>query len=104
LLRSGGRSLGSLTRSQVKPKPRGDRLVILGDRLQDSTGRYARAVIRYRLEFVGPGELPLPDYVFRDAPILEGTVELYGARRYVVVGVNETADPPLAVLRKILAV
>ena len=62
-----------------------------------------RAMLRYRLEFVGPGDLPRPDYVFRDTPICEGTVELYGATRYVVVSVLENVDLPVALLRKVLA-
>jgi len=60
-------------------------------------------VIRYRLEFVGPGELPRPDHVYRDAPIRQGTVELYGATRYVVESVLENVEPPVALLRKVLA-
>jgi hypothetical protein len=58
-------------------------------------------VIRYRLEFVGDSPLPLPDNVYRDAPIMVGTLELYGATRYVVVVVDEEAKPPIAVLRKV---
>jgi len=58
-------------------------------------------VIRYRLEFVGPGDLPRPDYVYRDAPIMVGTLELYGAARYLVVVVDDEANPPKAVLRKV---
>ncbi len=60
-------------------------------------------MLRYRLEFVGPGELPLADHVYRDAPIRVGTVELYGDTRYVVESVLENADPPVALLRKVLA-
>ena len=33
-------------------------------------------MIRYRLEFVGPGDQPLADYVYRDAPIVASTVDL----------------------------
>jgi hypothetical protein len=58
-------------------------------------------VIRYRLEFVGDGPLPRPDHVYRDAPVMVGTLELYGAVRYVVVVVDEEANPPRAVLRKV---
>ena len=57
-------------------------------------------MIRYRLEFVGDGELPRPDNVYRDAPIMVGTLELYGAGRYLVVVVDEKANPPRVVLRK----
>ena len=31
-------------------------------------------MIRYRFDFVGTGELPPPDHVCRDAPIIVGTV------------------------------
>jgi hypothetical protein len=58
-------------------------------------------VIRYRLEFVGPGDQPLADYVYRDAPIVASTVELYSAQRYVFESVDVNADPPVAVLRKV---
>ena len=58
-------------------------------------------MIRYRFEFVGDGPLPRPDNVYRDAPIVVGTLELYGAVRYVVVVVDEDANPPIAVLRKV---
>jgi hypothetical protein len=57
-------------------------------------------VIRYRFEFVGADPLPLPDHVYQDAPVIAGTVELYGAERYVVEAVDSGADPPVARLRK----
>lgn len=60
-------------------------------------------MIRYRFEFIGAGKLPRPDHVVRDAPIIVGTVELYGARRYLVEAVNEDRNPPVAVLRRLLA-
>jgi hypothetical protein len=50
---------------------------------------------------VGDGPLPRPDNVYRDAPIVIGTLELYGAVRYVVVVVDEEANPPRVVLRKV---
>ena len=62
---------------------------------------YAGRVIRCRFEFIGDGPLPRPDNVLRDAPIVVGTLELYGAVRYLVVGVDEDANPPIAVLRKV---
>jgi hypothetical protein len=40
------------------------------------------------------------DHVFRDAPIIVGTLELYGAVQYDVVLINEETNPPVAVLRK----
>ena len=58
-------------------------------------------MIRYRLEFAGPGDQPLPNYVYRDAPIVAGTVELYSAQRYAVESVDVNADPPVAILRKV---
>jgi hypothetical protein len=58
-------------------------------------------VIRYRFEFVGIGSLPLPDHVYRETPVVEGTVEVYGAERFLVESVDERADPPVAVLRKV---
>ena len=60
-----------------------------------------KGVIRYRFEFVGIQPLPTPDNVQRDAPIVEGTVELYAGQRYLVVTVDHTANPPIAVLRKV---
>ena len=62
---------------------------------------YAGRVIRYRFEFIGDGPLPRPDNVLRDAPIVVGTLELYGAVRYLVEGVDENANPPIAVLRRV---
>ena len=58
-------------------------------------------MIRYRFKFVGIGPLPLPDYVERDQPVVPGTVELYGAQRYLVERVDEQAKPPVVVLRKV---
>lgn len=58
-------------------------------------------VIRYRLEFTGVAPLPQPDYVYRDQPIMVGTVELYMGDRYLVESVNEDETPPVAVLRKV---
>jgi hypothetical protein len=55
------------------------------------------------LELVGAGKLPLPDHVFRDTPIIVGTVELYGAQRYLVEAVDEDDSPPVAVLRELLS-
>lgn len=59
-------------------------------------------MLRYRLEFVGAVDAPLADYVDRDAPILAGTVELYGAQRYLVEAIDETVSPPVVVLRQLL--
>jgi hypothetical protein len=59
-------------------------------------------VIRYRFEFVGPGALPRADHVSRDALVVVGNVELYGAARYVVESVNLAAKPPVAILRRVL--
>jgi hypothetical protein len=58
-------------------------------------------VLRYRFGFVGNGSLPRPDNVYRDAPIVQRTLELYGATRYVVESVDEEENPPVAVLRKV---
>ena len=58
-------------------------------------------MIRYRLEFEGPLPLPAGDHVVRETPIVAGTVELYRAQRWLVKSVDETADPPVAVLRKV---
>ena len=58
-------------------------------------------MIRYRFEFVGVRPLPLPDYVFREAGIVAGTVELYHTQRFLVESVDENEDPPVAVLRKV---
>ncbi len=60
-----------------------------------------KGVIRYRFEFVDVQPLPAPDNVQRDAHIVEGTVELYAGQRYLVVSVDDTTDPPIAVLRKV---
>ena len=60
-------------------------------------------MIRYRLEFVGPEELRWPpDHVFRDEPIIAGTVEMYAGERYLVESVDESGSPPVATLRKLL--
>ncbi len=59
-------------------------------------------MIRYRFDFVGAGKLPLPDHVYRDAPIVVGTVALYGAQRYLVEAVDYHEQPPIAVLKKLL--
>jgi hypothetical protein len=42
-------------------------------------------VICYRFEFVGDRPLPRPDHVYRDTPVVAGTVKLYGAERFLVV-------------------
>ncbi len=47
------------------------------------------------------GPLPRPDNVYRDAPIVVGTRELYGPARYLVVFVDEKTNPPIAVLCKV---
>jgi hypothetical protein len=60
-------------------------------------------LLRYRFGFVGPGDQPPPDHVYRDAPIIVGTVELYGTQRYVVESCDYDEQPPLAVLRKVLS-
>ena len=60
-----------------------------------------REVTRYRFEFIRVQPLPLPAYVYRDTPIVEGTVELYQAGRFLVESVNHQADPPDVVLRKV---
>jgi hypothetical protein len=63
---------------------------------------YARpALMRYRFEFVGVQPLPLPEFVYRESRLAEGTVELYGAERYLVESIDEKADPPVAILRKV---
>ncbi len=60
-------------------------------------------MIRYRLEFVGPSELTWPpENVFRDDPIIAGTVEMYAGERYLVESIVETENPPVVVLRKLL--
>lgn len=65
-------------------------------------GGFARArMFRYRFEFDGARPLPAPDDVCREVPVVVGTVELYGAQRWLVKSVDETADPPIAVLRKV---
>jgi hypothetical protein len=58
-------------------------------------------VLRYRFEFVGNGSLPRPDNVYREAPILVGTVERYIAERYLVESVDEETLPAVAVLRRL---
>jgi hypothetical protein len=64
---------------------------------------YSAAMIRYRLEFAGPSELVWPpDHVFRDEPIVVGTVERYGGQRFLVEAVDESSRPPLALLRQLL--
>jgi hypothetical protein len=60
-------------------------------------------MIRYRFEFTGDEELQWPpDHVFRHEPIIAGTVELYAGQRYLVESVDESARPPVVVLRKLL--
>jgi hypothetical protein len=58
-------------------------------------------VTRYRFEFIGVQPLPLPAYVYRETPIVEGRVELYQAGRFLVESVDHEADPPVAVLRRV---
>jgi hypothetical protein len=70
-------------------------------RYDDITRAYPRSMIRYRFEFVGVEPLPLPDHVYRDTPLAAGTVELHAAERFLVESVDEKADPPVAVLRKV---
>jgi hypothetical protein len=72
-----------------------------GDDALPGSGGFGRAGIRYRFEFDGAQPLPAPDYVFREAPVAVGTVELYRAQRWLVKSVDEAADPPVAVLRKV---
>ena len=60
-----------------------------------------RELICYRFEFVGVQPLPLPDDVHRATPVVTGTVELYQGGRFLVESVDETTDPPVAVLRKV---
>jgi hypothetical protein len=63
---------------------------------------YVRArMIRYRFMFVGVLPLPTNDDVERDSPIVVGTVELYGGKRYLVESVDHASDPPIAVLRRV---
>ena len=63
---------------------------------------YVRArMIRYRFTFVGVLPLPANDDVERESPIIVGTVELYGGKRYLVESVDHASDPPVAVLRKV---
>ena len=59
------------------------------------------AAIRYRFEFDGVQPLPRPDNVVREARVVVGTVELYGAQRWLVKSVDETTDPPVAILRRV---
>jgi hypothetical protein len=56
-------------------------------------------VIHSRFEFTGADTSPLPDHVYRDAPIIVGTVELYGAQRYLVASVDYHEQPPKAVMK-----
>jgi len=65
-----------------------------GDRAQP-------AAIRYRFEFDGVQPLPRPDDVVREARVVVGTVELYASQRWLVKSVDETTDPPVAVLRRV---
>ena len=58
-------------------------------------------MLRYRFQFVGARPRPRPNHVYRDAPIVQGTLELYSATRYVVESVDEEENPPVAVLRKV---
>ena len=58
-------------------------------------------MIRHRFEFVGVHPLPPPDHVYREMPIVQGTVELYQAQRFLVESVDDPATPPVAVLRKV---
>ena len=67
---------------------------------QEGCARRA-AAIRYRFEFDGVQPLPRPDDVVREARVIVGTVELYGAQRWLVKSVDETTDPPVAVLRRV---
>jgi hypothetical protein len=62
---------------------------------------YPKSMIRYCFEFVGVQPLPLPDHVYRNQPIVAGTIELYQAERFLVESVDEEAQPPMAVLRKV---
>jgi hypothetical protein len=70
-------------------------------RYDDIARAYPRSTIGYRFEFVGVEPLPLPDHVYRDKAIVVGTVELYQAERFLVESIDENADPPVAVLRKV---
>ena len=70
-------------------------------RYDDLARAYPKCAIRYHFEFIGIQPLPLPDHVYRDEPIVTGTVELYAAERFLVESVDEEADPPVAVLRKV---
>jgi hypothetical protein len=58
-------------------------------------------MIRYRFEFVGVRPLPTPAFVIRDLPLVAGAIELYRAQPFLVESVDETTDPPVAVLRKV---
>ncbi len=58
-------------------------------------------MIRYRFEFVGVQPLPASNHVYRDRPVIAGTVELYAAERFLVESVDREADPPVVVLRKV---
>lgn len=58
-------------------------------------------VTRYLFRFVGVLPLPEPALVDRGSPVVAGTVELYQGQRFLVVCVDETADPPTAVLRRV---
>jgi len=51
-------------------------------------------MIRYRFELIGAGRLPIPDFAYRDARIIVGTVELYGAQRHLVESVDYHEQPP----------
>jgi len=63
-------------------------------------------MIRYRVWFVGDGNLPARDHIFRDEPLKVGDVTLYGAEHWTVEEIIEAetkADEPVVVLRRIRA-
>ena len=62
----------------------------------------ADPAIRYRFEFVGDGTVPEPDQVYRDTPLVVGSLELYGTEQYLVDEIREDADPPVVVLRRMV--
>jgi hypothetical protein len=55
--------------------------------------------------FVGEGELPAPDYIFREEALTVGETTVYGAERWQVMSVTaaEGVDAPVVVLRRIRA-
>jgi hypothetical protein len=59
-------------------------------------------VIRYRVVFVGEGELPPPDDVFRHEALTPGELTLYRAERWLVTKITtvDGVDARVVVLRR----